>query len=929
MEISFRNILFCIVIFCVNNIFPQIGIGYSPIGTIDGIPPTGKISLISPGNGMWQSSTPLFSFNPENISGASKLMILVDGNYLADELPLSSTSYKIPQNSALTNGWHTWTVRALDKSGNYLQASQTLSINVDAEPPLDFNLKIPSDSLWTNGSFPYFEWTSSADNGSGLMMYQLFNNDSLTKDSIAPLSTQTSATLLTDGKYIWYIKAIDSVGNSKQSKNSQIVFVDKTPPVSSITLPLNNQVLKSDTLFIEGSSNDAKDGATGIGVHYVLLSKNGGLNWDTVFTSSQKQSGIIVWRKTYSNFSSGSFTIISKSIDWLENTEVNTPSVTVIVPSKLALTSPNGSENWPAGSVHSITWTYQGSNIIKIEYSLNNGGSWITVTDSTSSARLSYLWTIPNTQTDQCKVKISQLNDAANFDISDNVFSISNPVTTLSGRVTDSRNGNPITGAIVSLLNFTTTTDNLGSYTFSNIPIGALVAAFAGYPASGTAPLQVQFADFSAENTYSINVAKTDFVSYSNNHLVLTPNTTNYFDISLTPLVAQGKMRIVLNWGNKPTDLDSHLMTPQINGTSYHIYYLNRGDSLSNPYSVLDIDKRDGYGPETITIHQLFDGTYSYFVKQFSIVGNLPNSNAVVQVYTSDGLVKTYNVPSSGDGLYWHVFNVEGISKTITDVNQIVNLAPALIMQREEKPTNIISAIEDKQGKAQQKSSPKRITSWEWNFGDSTKSSEQNPLHIYSYPGKFSVSLKVLSGTLQATEIKTNYITVNEPGITISGIATYDNTSNTPLSNVQVLLKVDSILVKSIFTDTSGAYSFENIKKGNYNLTAACTKGWGGVNSTDALQIRRHIAGVITLSGIRLTSSDVNSSGSVNSTDALFIRRRIAGIINTFPAGDWSFESAALTVNSSNVIQNIKGVCTGDANGSYIPTISKPIPIIK
>ncbi len=33
--------------------------------------------------------------------------------------------------------------------------------------------------------------------------------------------------------------------------------------------------------------------------------------------------------------------------------------------------------------------------------------------------------------------------------------------------------------------------------------------------------------------------------------------------------------------------------------------------------------------------------------------------------------------------------------------------------------------------------------SWEWNFGDGNKSNEQNPIHIYSTPGEFNVSLTV------------------------------------------------------------------------------------------------------------------------------------------------------------------------------------------
>lgn len=822
-------------------------------------------------------------------------------------------------------------------------------------------------------------------------------------------------------------------------------------------------------------------------------------------------------------------------------------------------------------------------------------------------------------------------------------------VTSITGRITDSRNGNPIAGAVVTLLNLSATSDQSGNYTISDIPAGALVADFNANPVTGTVPLQVQFTDFSTENTYTISVAKTDFVTYSNSHLVLIPNSINSFDISLTPQISEGKMRIVLNWGAAPNDLDSHLKTPAINGNSYHIYYSSRGDSTQAPYSTLDVDKRLGFGPETITVHQFFPGVYSYFVKQFTFDGSLPSSNAVVQIYTKDGLVKTYNAPSTGSGMYWHVCNIDGATKTITDINRIIDGEPGIKIANEkyidtkDKIELAAESITPKQIIPNQVN--KNITSWEWNFGDSTKSTEQNPLHTYTKAGTYTVALKINNGSTQTITSKADYIVVNSvagtiqllspnggenwvsgtaqninwtssnigkikieyttnngsswtkiadsvnvtpasyswsvpntpsaqckvrltdisnssvtdmsdnmftispalvanvtvttpnggenwlagnsqnitwtsaninkvkieystnngtawtkiadsvnvtpasyswsvpntpstqckikisdigtsgvfdvsnnvftitapsnnlivkldtvsaasmdsvivplrvmnftnvaavtiviqfdttklsfgrglnwhtllpgaiagvnkdrvtvawdnltpisiaddklvdlkfffkgstqislnfvgasseitdaegnvktvtyingiiiPGVSISGTVVYDNTSLTPLSNVQVYLKADTVTVKTATTDANGAYSFTSVANGTYTITGSCTKPWGGVNSTDALQVRRHIASVIALTGLKLVAADVNLSGSVNSTDALFIRRRIASTITSFTAGDWAFESIPVTVSNVNITQDLKGICIGDVNGSNIPTVTK------
>ena len=53
------------------------------------------------------------------------------------------------------------------------------------------------------------------------------------------------------------------------------------------------------------------------------------------------------------------------------------------------------------------------------------------------------------------------------------------------------------------------------------------------------------------------------------------------------------------------------------------------------------------------------------------------------------------------------------------------------------------------------------ITSWSWNFGDRTNSSEQNPIHTYSAAGNFTVNLTVSNSN--GTASKTQRITVQNP----------------------------------------------------------------------------------------------------------------------------------------------------------------------
>jgi len=128
-------------------------------------------------------------------------------------------------------------------------------------------------------------------------------------------------------------------------------------------------------------------------------------------------------------------------------------------------------------------------------------------------------------------------------------------------------------------------------------------------------------------------------------------------------------MRIVLNWGKNPYDLDSHLTFPE-----NHIFFQHQIGSSSN----LDVDDTDSYGPETITIeNKRFGETYHYFVHDFSNKDNL-NSNqlsasgAKVFVYVGQSLVKTYYIPKNKTGNVWNLFKINENGEII-DINTVIS----------------------------------------------------------------------------------------------------------------------------------------------------------------------------------------------------------------------------------------------------------------
>ncbi|MEI6436902.1 MAG: hypothetical protein WCP32_18915, partial [Bacteroidota bacterium] len=160
--------------------------------------------------------------------------------------------------------------------------------------------------------------------------------------------------------------------------------------------------------------------------------------------------------------------------------------------------------------------------------------------------------------------------------------------------------------------------------------------------------------------------------------------------------------------------------------------------------------------------------------------------------------------------------------------------------------------------------------------------------------------------------------------LNINGTFRYDNTSNTDLDSLWVILKQNGVTIDSALTNINGQYEFVGKTSSIYTIGANCSKPWDGGNATDALVILRHYVGIEPLTvPVRLLAADVNNSNVINGTDALKVERRYVGLDNSFARGDWVFAKPTggdtVIVAGTNVVQDFQGLCVGDVNGSYIP----------
>ncbi|MDP3057170.1 MAG: NosD domain-containing protein [bacterium] len=102
---------------------------------------------------------------------------------------------------------------------------------------------------------------------------------------------------------------------------------------------------------------------------------------------------------------------------------------------KLTVLSPNGGENWPAGSEQKIQWKYTGKQTTSVKIELQKGSSslfteliaFFVPTDYNGDG--SYLWTIPATHetgTDY-RIVVTSMENSKRTDASDGYFTISAP----------------------------------------------------------------------------------------------------------------------------------------------------------------------------------------------------------------------------------------------------------------------------------------------------------------------------------------------------------------------------------------------------------------------------------------------------------------------------------------------------------------------
>ncbi len=843
----------------------------------------GSFSLVAPTNGQYTHITPYFDW--ENSSGATYYRLFVDGIIKKDNI--TTSSYQLLSSESLTQGLHTWYVEAI--GGGTTASNETWSLYVDLNAPAAFSLISPLHNSWNSNLNPTFTWSASLDAQSGLAKYQLWIDGVLKRDNIPAGSTfTTSSTPLSNGNHSWYIKAIDNVGNTRNSTETWTIKTDYYPP--------------------------------SLNTNYALLTSNGYASvWDYSAFNMQDPQYLTIEAWVNLNSNSNRCVIVSKGKGCCNN-----------MPYQFGIHT--------SGQLYfHCYYLYQGHDTYGPYY---NVSGWNHVALVISGGFATFY-----------------INGVANggYGVYQYLYNKNNDESVYIGK--DGWNGPNFDGFIDEVRIWSIARTDSEIFNYMNVSLSGNEPGLAGYwrfnEGSGS-----QILDRSVQQHHG-NLSGAVYVTSPLTHLsdlcILKSPTSSQYVPSQSPAFSWGtttdagigfqKFQLWVDGVLKADNLsDSSFTISDILPYGSHNWYVKGFDSLGNCQAsktqrfYIDNARPLGFNLTSPTNYQIV---------------NLPTPNLSWQS-TSDS--------ANGSGMRKYQLWINNIKNRDSIPIGQTTVAPSGIL-----PQGIhnwcIKAIDNAGNARQSNQSWSFYVDWEPPLPFSLITPENNesimegnthfewqaatdlgsgidryeliisgqdiiqlPDSVHEYTlnlpvGDYSWYIKAFDKANTFTSSDIQYFSIiPSPFANLTGTITYDNFAASPMSNIQISLVSDNEIIAQTTSGLNGAFSFNNLPPATYVVSYQTTKNTGGINATDALAVLKHFVEAELLSGLKQISANVNADNTINSIDAFLIGKRYVELIDTFPAGDWLFGTGLFDLNlSGNYNINIKGLCYGDVNGSFVP----------
>jgi len=286
---------------------------------------------------------------------------------------------------------------------------------------------------WTSQNIPNVDLEYSIDSG-------------LTWQSI-------TTNIVNTGSYNWtvplpasthcFVRVLSSNNTSVFDASNAQFEIQYVPVYIDLTAP------NVATTFLIGTTTQITWQSMFVSTVNIDYSIDAGANWISIASNLNSVDGYNSYNWTIPNTPSN---LCLVKITDATNTNVSDASQSAfyIVAPYLEVTLPNGGEILDGGTYYYIQWTgYINSNFVQLEYTNNNGTSWNTVIPSQNHYNGSnnyYYWFVPNVNSANCRVKISEFGNTTVNDESNNTFTINANTSNIT--IVQPNGGEQINGGI-------------------------------------------------------------------------------------------------------------------------------------------------------------------------------------------------------------------------------------------------------------------------------------------------------------------------------------------------------------------------------------------------------------------------------------------------------------------------------------------------
>ncbi len=459
---------------------------------------------------------------------------------------------------------------------------------------------------------------------------------------------------------------------------------------------------------------------------------------------------------------------------------VNAVQTSTDTPPSITVNSPNGGESWNAETSHDINWvTTPGTNdvdFIDLEYSTDGGVTYFPIVTGLSGVS-SYNWTIPDEHSSNCRVRATVYDTMGltGTNVS-NSFQINGIAPEPASGLTVDHYGS--VSVIDTANSFSTANNewvNTDDYTVTHLDDEGFYHEISEdntvQGGSGKADLDVIYnipisSGTSAPFTLCIESYATSDESYTVSYMVNgVGGETNIITLSQSEDFRTYQMN-----GINPGDTvnvkitDSSQQPREIVGTVFidHLYIESTGSGSSTSDNLISW---------TASVDDNSDGDVNYYeVLRCSDSEGSVDASFSVMADGFDSYSYIDNNKGSDDGfVWWYIIktvDTDGLYSVSNAVSEPAGTNSAPIADFSYSP---MSPTTDDTVEFTDLStdSDGSIVSWDWDFGDGTTSTDQNPNHVFSSEATFTVTLTVTddfgdTGTLSQTITVTSG-TTNQP----------------------------------------------------------------------------------------------------------------------------------------------------------------------